>query len=620
MKITIQNLKDTFQIGYEAFAESRQEANEIQDAYHNRQYTEAQIATLRERGQPVETFNVIKLFARTIVGYYETVINTVQVVPVQQRDIPLASLLNDVVDHIFEKNNFKVEGNEIKLDGLLTGLMVSYVDVIGTNQFDQFGREIRHVSTYHVSSHEIVLDPGSKQTDYSDASHIHRFRWLSEEQTTAMFGASKVKKLSSYENHLNIPEAEFTFSNNSLFVGLYRQHDNYLIVHTTMRDDDGINWSVYWSGEEILKKTKLTYKEVTSPYRVQKLHKSTKVEYYGIFREVLETQKAINQALLKVQLAAGTHKILVQTGAVDNLERFAAAISRVTAVVPVLDLKGIQIENMSADIANQYNIINAGFDRIQKILGINDSFLGQAFASDSGRKVRLQQGASAMSLNYITSRIDNFYRLLGTDVVNLVKQYYTASQALRITDNVTGERWVELNTPLLTLTGDIDPSTGQPAVEYVFEEVLDPTTGEPMLDVEGNIIIAPVPSVETEIAFTDFNISVSAVNYNNEDEATQLMLETTLAGPVGNILAQVNPAGFLQAAGLALAATKTKYSLELANIFKQTAVLLANNPEAQQQYIQGSSGGQGGQQQQFSGGGATSTTLKLPQNTNEVNF
>lgn len=615
MEITIQNLKDTFQIGYDAFADSRNEAMEIQNAYHNRQYTEAQISALRERGQPVETFNVIKLFARTLVGYYETVVNIVQVSPTQTRDIPLASLLNDIVGQVFEQNNFKSEGNDIKLDGMLSGLMVSYVDVVDTNQYDQFGRNIRKVTIHYVPSHEIVLDPGSRLADYSDGAYIHRFRWLSEEQVTALFGKEKTEKLSSYENHLNIPEADFTFANTTEFTGIYRQHKNFLIVHSVLRDDDGVSWSVYWSGEEELQKVELTYKEVVSPYRVQKLYTSIKTEYYGIFREVLETQKAINQAILKIQLSVNTHKIFVTDAAVADVRKFASAISRVTSVIPVLDLGGIQIEDMTAEVANQYDIVNAGFDRIQKILGINDSFLGQAFAADSGRKVRLQQGATAMSLGYITSRIDNFYRLLGTDVVNLIKQFYTAEQAVRITDEITGERWIEINKPMQMLTGDIDPATGQPNVSYVWEEVVEPDTGEPMIDIDGNIIIAPVPTEESEIFFTEFDISINSVNYNNEDEATQLMLETTLAGPIGNILSQINPAGYLQAAGLALAATKTKYSLELSAIYKQTAVLLSQNPEAQQQFIE-----QQGGRSQFTGPGATSKTLKLPQNTNEVSF
>jgi hypothetical protein len=619
MKITIENLQDTFQIGYAAFEESRVEAIEIYDAYHNRQYTDAQIASLRARGQPAETFNVIKLFARMLIGYYETVNNTVQVTPAQEEDIPLASLLNDIVKQVFEKNNFRSEGNDIKLDGLLTGLMVTYVDVVDTGQVDEFGRNMRHVNIHHVPSHEIVLDPGSKQADYSDAAYIHRFKWLSEEQTEKMFGKAAVTKLSAYENHLNIEEAEFTFSNVTEFTGIYRQHKNFLIVHSILRDDDGVAWSVYWSGDDILEKVALTYKEVISPYRVQKLNTSIRTEYYGIFREIIETQKAINQALLTIQLTVNTHKVLVQEGAVRDLNEFINSMGRVTGVIPVLQLSGIKVENMTSEIANQYTIINNGFDRIQQVLGINDSFLGQAFAADSGRKVKLQQGATAMSLGYVTSRINNFYRLLGTDVINLIKQFYTASQAMRIANEVTGERWVEINQPLLQLTGGIDPETGQPSVSYVWEEVLDPATGEPMLDAEGNIIIAPVPTAETEISFTEFDVTVHAVNYNNEDEATQLMLETSLAGPIGSMLAQVDPAGFLQAASLALATTRTRYSTELANIYKRAAERLSQDPEAQQQAIANQSGQQG-QQGQFNGAGSTSKDLKLPQNTNEVPF
>ena len=62
------------------------------------------------------------------------------------------------------------------------------------------------------------------------------------------------------------------------------------------------------------------------------------------------------------------------------------------------------------------------------MLGINDSFLGMAFASDSGRKVKLQQNATIMSLRYITARMQAFYKSLGEDIVALVKQFYHAGR------------------------------------------------------------------------------------------------------------------------------------------------------------------------------------------------
>lgn len=69
MKIDIEILKDTFKISYDTFKDSRDEALKVLDLYHNRQYTDTQLLTLANRGQPAETFNVIKMFARMLLGY-----------------------------------------------------------------------------------------------------------------------------------------------------------------------------------------------------------------------------------------------------------------------------------------------------------------------------------------------------------------------------------------------------------------------------------------------------------------------------------------------------------------------------------------------------------------------
>ena len=38
-------------------------------------------------------------------------------------------------------------------------------------------------------------------------------------------------------------------------------------------------------------------------------------------------------------------------------------------------------------------------------------------------------------------------------------------------------------------------------MQYVLEEVIDPETNKPMVDDNGNIVMAPIPYKETEIAF-----------------------------------------------------------------------------------------------------------------------
>ena len=616
MKIDIKYLKDTFKIGYEAYEPSRTEASNIWDMYHNEQYTENQYAVLNRRGQPAETFNIVKLFTRMLLGYYSTIINTVKAEPVGFEDVPTANVLNDVIDYIMRESNAKDESEKVKLSGIVAGLMCIYVDVVPTGETDEYNRPHYKITLEHVPDSEIVLDPMSRRDDYLDARYIHRFKWVSEEHLNSLFSKSAINKLTAYYNFTSENDADYDIFGKDRATGVYKVYNNYLIVHSIVKDSNGDIWSWYWHDDIILDKRKLSYKEVKYPYRVIKTHTSKNNGYYGIYREVAETQKAINQALIKLQLLINSQKAYVEDGAVRSLADFTNAFNRVTAVIPVVDLSGIKIDSLSTEVLEQYAIIDKALDRVQRILGINDSFLGMAYASDSGRKVKLQQNASIMSLRYLTGRIETFYRFLGWDVANLIKQYYTSHQIIRIADDATGNRWLELNKPMQTFTGNLD-SNGQPIMRVEYEEVLDPATKEPLIDKNGNRVIAPIPVPNTEIAYTKVDILIHANSYNDEDEKNQLMLEQVLAGAVGQLLAQVNPAGFFKAASLSMKSMKTKNAPEIANILNQTAQMLQQNPQAQQQ-AQQQAQGMPGQLAQQSGpqNGAKSKTLNLPQNTN----
>lgn len=604
MKTDLKTLYDSFKISYDTYKDSREEADEVLNFYHNRQYTSSQLSTLALRGQPAETFNVIKMFGRLILGYYSTVVNSVKCLPTQISDIPTTAVLNDVVNKIMETSEMETEGDKIKLDGLLQGIMVSYQEVVPTGQKDEFGRLIYEVRISHVPAEEIAMDPLSRLEDYEDGRFLHRWKWVSKEYLLRMFKDKKkeIEKLDPYYNHLEVDQSEFSFAYGDQFVGKFQIFDNFLLVHTVIEDDDGRRWSIYWSGETEFSRKEITFNEVRFPYRVHKIHTSNKAEYYGIFREVMESQKAINQALLKIQLMVNTQKAFVEQGAVEDLSKFTNSFNRVNAVIPVKKLSGIKIENLSAEVRDQYEIIDRALTRIQRVLGVNDSFLGMAYASDSGRKVKLQQNATTLALRYVSTRIEQYYRLLGWDVVNLVKQYYKASQVMRIADDVVGQRWIQLNQPMLMPTGNVGPD-GSPEMDYVWEETLDPESGEPVKDENGRYVIAPVPEADTEIAFTRADISIDSVAYNDEDEKNQLMLETILSGNIGSVLMQVNPAGFFKAASMTVRSMKTKYSLDIGDILEQTGMLV----------------GQGGMPmpQMDASQQPGSQTMKLPQNTNE---
>lgn len=612
MKTDNETIRDSFHLGYDEYYESRVEANSAWDMYHNRQWTDDQEALLTKRGQPKETFNVIKLFARMLVGYYSTVMNTVRAEPQQFSDSTSASLVTDTINVIFETNSMDVEGDKIKLSGMVSGLMCAQVEPYFTGERDQFGRPLYSVRLGHVPDHELVLDPMSTDENYDDARFLHRFKWVPQETVAKAFGKAALDKIDENYNHLEVDEAEYQFSHQERYLGRYKVFDNYLIVHTVIEDDNGKRWSIFWCGDIELQRKEITFRNVKWTYRIVKLHSSNQTEYYGIFREVLETQKAINQALVKIQLMVNTQKIFVEKNAVGNINEFTSAVNRVNGVIEVKSLKGVRVENLAKEALEQYVVIDKALDRIQRLLSVNDSFLGMAYASDSGRKVKLQQNATIMALRYLTVRIESFYKLLGTDIAFLIQQFYTANQVLRVSDEIVGNRFIELNKPMQIFTGQMD-NNGQPIYEYAFEQVMDPDTGEPQENGDGQLVFAPIPEDGTELTYTKVDIKIETVAYNDEDERSQLMIETILSGNMGQMLSQVNPSGFFKIAGLTLRSMKTKYSPEISKIFEDTAAMLSQNPEEEDAAATVAQGAPNLSSQQ-----PKSQANKLPTNTNEV--
>ncbi len=137
--------------------------------------------------------------------------------------------------------------------------------------------------------------------------------------------------------------------------------------------------------------------------------------------------------------------------------------------------------------------------------------------------------------------------------------------------------------------------TGMPLTRMVFEEVKDPASGEPKTDENGNIILAPIPTLDSDITFTEAEIELDTVSFDDDANQNQVLLEQFMNGPTGNLLSQVNPAGYFKAGALAVKNTKTKYSLELSSILEQTAQML--NPQQQQAMQQGQLSGQMSQEQ-----------------------
>jgi len=625
-------LKETFQYSLDTFRDSQKEAQECRDMYSNRHYTLEQINVLKERGQPIETFNVVLMMIRALTGYLGKVQNTPAIKPRTLDDNDVASALNDYTQYVLEDNDFRIEKRKLMLDGLTSGLMVEYIDVVKTGAKDKYGRDIHKIKLQYVPSWQVGIDPQSKLENFSDARFFHRFKWISEDNFIQLYGKKKFDKQQENNNWLDRDESQKDMQENQYgYSGIYRAHDKYLVVHSIVREANGDYYSVQWCDQDILLRNKITFKDVKNPYTVIRMNENLdQDEFYGPFREVVESQKSINQALIQIQLLINTSKAFVEDGAVEDINKFKEAFNRVNSIVEVDDLSGIKIEDMSRDILDQYNVIDKSLQRIKMILGVNDSFLGTAFASDSGRKVQIQAQHSAGMLSYLTEKIETLMIRTGTNIVGLAKQYISAEQVIRTTDSYVGDRYFQINQPLMQdqidpRTGQplIDPNTGQPAQVPVMEPVIDPASGEFVVnEATGAIALAPLGDPSSTLSYAMVDIKVESVPMDQTQEKDQLLLETVVNGPMGQALLQTNPPGYYMAASLSLRNYGAKNSNLLADIFQSTALMvgggqldptLAMAGGNMQAIMGGAMGGSNGNPVN----GPSSQQLQIPTGTNQ---
>ena len=301
--------------------------------------------------------------------------------------------------------------------------------------------------------------------------------------------------------------------------------------------------------------------------------------YYGIFREVIESQKAINQAMIQIQLLANVNKVYVNKTAVDDINKFKDTFNRVNSIIEMKDINGVRIDNLNGDIVQAYHIIDNALNRIKTVLNLNDSFLGAMGSSASGRQIKIQQGMTVGSISYIAKDIESIYEFLGEDILRFAQKYYKSYKIIRVTDELTGDRYNAINVPFTMPTDDGGYELVPKNIDY---------------DDEGNANIEYWRERETQIEFLDFEIEITTANYNENDDLERVQLDQLINGGAGAFLQQASPASYAKVVALSMKAMKTRNSEYIAEIFGEVANQLQPAPTADPRLIGNAPQAQGG--------------------------
>ena len=595
-KITPQYLREMAERSFEIYRDSYADADELYRFYTGRHFTDEQKDELRNSNIPAPIVNLIRRYTETIIGQIGVDVNTVRITPQQQADTPLAEILNDLVNKIFRDSAWDTtESQNMITQALLTGLACVEVIPYETEEKDEFGRPVIDIKINNIHYRDIILDPTSEKSDYSDARYVHRRIWMTREDMLRNFPDIELNSITSGGDSVGVDYSVAGKNNTQQVLNSQFAEDIYSVIHSCIMvdevDENGKNrvYSVYWCHDKELQRTEITYNDVMFPYIIYKMNDEVLgSEFYGIMRDAVEKNKAINASGISQLRTINTQKKFYEEDAlVDDEQTVEDALHAPgKSMIRVGDVTKI-VDAIKPGAAQEQQLIKDQQTKdMEQELGINPALLGLGFASDSGRKIEIQRGAAITSLNKTKRRIQELFRHIARACVSYIGQYYTFSYAYKIAESSTVDRWVEINQPAQVVVRDengeiVLDENGVPVTNYVYERALDPSNNEPMVDDDGNQIWIPITTFESEIRVFRGDVVIDTTSYDSEKETNLQLALGLMNSNHSQYLQSVAPDLYLITLAKLFRSFKNVESIEVAEAYEAAAERFKNQAQSQ---------------------------------------
>lgn len=169
---------------------------------------------------------------------------------------------------------------------------------------------------------------------------------------------------------------------------------------------------------------------------------------YGIIRPVRDVQEDINKRASKALYILSTNKVLMEEGAVDDLEELAEENARPDGIIRYK--KGYKLQlGVDRELAPAHlDIMSRSIAMIQTLTGVTDESMGRTTNATSGVAIGRRQEQGAMTTAGIFDNLRLAVQLHGQKTLSLVEQYFTEEKSFRITNSRGVPDYITINDSL----------------------------------------------------------------------------------------------------------------------------------------------------------------------------
>lgn len=421
---------------YRAYeSNKRAEMDEAQEArryYFGKQWSDAEIAVLNRRKQPVIWANKIRRKVDFLVGVEQRMRRDPKAYPRNPKDEASADAASAAIRFVCDLNRWEHIASDVAHDGLVSGVGGAW---IGIAPF----RGSYEVRLTIIPPDRFFYDPRSVKPDFSDARYVGVHLWidLDEAKDTWPQFATEFDNMISQSEGLTALRAEQDRSTQwSDF-----EHRRVRVVEFWQKRGGGWYYCKF-TGELELESYDSPYLDedgnTCCPYVAWTPYVDEKGNRHGIVRDMRPLQDEVNFRRAKFLHMLNVRQIHTEKGMVDDVDDVRQQLARADGVIEHHGEwgKSVGVVDYADQVKGQADLLVEAKTELEN-LGPNPGLIGRGggIADQSGRAILAQRDSGMTELSPVFDRLRDWKLRVYRAIWARIRQAWTGERWVRVTDN-----------------------------------------------------------------------------------------------------------------------------------------------------------------------------------------
>lgn len=425
------------------------EAKEARRYYHGSQWTSEELASLAQRKQAPRTDNITARKIDAVVGLVERLRQDPKAFPRTPREDDGAEIATAAIRYVLDMGDWKSKSPRVALQAAIEGIAGIEYDL---QQGDQGDPE---VVIHTVVGDTFFYDPRSYDPGFTDARYMGIAKWCDVEVAKELVPGKAAEIEQLVESGMGLGDLSSNSDREVAWINVNEKRVR-LIDHWYICDSQW-KWALY-IGNTILMEGESPFidekKKSFPKFRCFSASVDHDGDRYGFVRNLKPLQDEVNHWHSKASYAALARRLIVDKGAVDDIEQARREWSRSDGLIEKNPGLEITPDAWQPELKAFIEFEKAARESIENF-GPNPALIGQGLEDSSGRAIQLLQQAGIAELGpYLLSLKSHKIRVY-RDIWNIIRKLWVGERWIRVTDDDNVPRLLQINGI------QQDPNTGQ---------------------------------------------------------------------------------------------------------------------------------------------------------------